>query len=71
VVSDILPTLAPETPRSLDVAPAAGSIEGDSPAFGPDILKEIGMKFIVKPVTKKGKRITLCIKCSEDPRFCW
>jgi len=29
------------------------------------------MKFVVKPITKKGKRITLCVKCSEDPRFCW
>jgi len=28
------------------------------------------MKFIVKPETKAGKRITLCAKCSEDPRFC-
>ena len=29
------------------------------------------MKFIVKPEKKKrGKRITLCAQCSENPRFC-
>lgn len=30
------------------------------------------MKFIVKPEKseKRGKRITLCAKCSENPRFC-
>lgn len=29
------------------------------------------MKFIVKPLEQKAKRITLCWKCSEDPRACW
>jgi len=29
------------------------------------------MKFVVKPLDKKGKRITMCWKCSEDPRACW
>lgn len=30
------------------------------------------MKFIVKPLDKKGKgRITMCWKCGEDPRACW
>ncbi len=29
------------------------------------------MKFIVKPLLDlRGKRITLCAQCSEDPRFC-
>lgn len=30
------------------------------------------MKFIVKPKKddKHGKKITLCAKCSENPRFC-
>lgn len=30
------------------------------------------MKFIVKPEVKVGRAaITLCWKCSEDPRACW
>jgi hypothetical protein len=29
------------------------------------------MKFIVKPVKQSAKLITLCMKCSEDPRACW
>lgn len=30
------------------------------------------MKFIVKPQAQAGKAaITLCYKCSEDPRACW
>jgi len=30
------------------------------------------MKFIVKPLDKKGKLDhTMCMRCSEDPRFCW
>ena len=29
------------------------------------------MKFIVTPIDQKAKRITLCWKCSEDPRACW
>lgn len=29
------------------------------------------MKFVVKPKeVVQQKRITLCAKCSEDPRFC-
>jgi hypothetical protein len=30
------------------------------------------MKFIVKPVTEeqRGRLITMCALCSEDPRFC-
>jgi hypothetical protein len=30
------------------------------------------MKFIVKPQVQMGRSpITLCWKCSEDPRACW
>lgn len=30
------------------------------------------MKFIVKPQVQVGRNpITLCWKCSEDPRACW
>lgn len=30
------------------------------------------MKFIVKPQVQAGRAaITLCYKCSEDPRACW
>jgi len=30
------------------------------------------MKFVVKPldIRRKGGKVTLCAKCSEDPRFC-
>lgn len=29
------------------------------------------MKFVVKPLDKKGKYNTMCWLCSEDPRACW
>jgi len=30
------------------------------------------MKFIVKPLDKKGKLdMTMCMLCSENPRTCW
>ncbi len=28
------------------------------------------MKFVVRPTVTRGKKITLCAQCSEDPRFC-
>lgn len=29
------------------------------------------MRFVVRPaVSSRGKKITLCAQCSEDPRFC-
>jgi hypothetical protein len=28
------------------------------------------MRFIVKPARKNARKITMCVLCSEDPRFC-